>query len=220
MLAAATRLCKGANSASASIPFRTRSSTRTADLNRVPPCTTRCPTASTRETSSFASNDRTVRSSPFWRVASAPSETSSFAMAARSTVSTMLPLSELEPTFRTRTRTGRLVRPGPVAHVRHVLAVIPRVLPVPQSLVHHVLPDVTGARPQPGNPVDDIHHQVEAVEVVQHHHVKRGRRCPLLLVAAHVEVIVVLPPVGQPMDQPGIAVIGEEHRPVGGDEGV
>src|SRR6202011_114966 len=102
-------------------------------------------------------------------------------------------------TFRTRTRMGNaglsslplwggggwgLVRPGPVAHVRHILTVVPRVLPVPEPLVHHVLPDVAGARTQPGNAIDDIHHEVKAIEVVEHHHVEGRRGCPLLLVTA------------------------------------
>src|SRR4029077_6902700 len=134
-------------------------STRTAERNLVPPCTTRCPTASTPAISSFASSDRTFRSIPLRLVASTPSDTSALAIAASSTLSTTLPFNELEPTFRTRTRMrllslpvrggtgwGRLVGPGPVAHVRHVFPVVPGVLAMPQALVHHMLPDVPGAR--------------------------------------------------------------------------
>ncbi len=39
-----------------------------------------------------------------------------------------------------------------------------------------------------GHAVDHVHHEVVAVEVVEHDHVERRRRRALLLVAAHVEV--------------------------------
>jgi hypothetical protein len=39
--------------------------------------------------------------------------------------------------------------------------------------------------------VDDVHDEVEAVEVVEHHDVDRGGRGAHLLVAAHVHVGVV-----------------------------
>ena len=47
----------------------------------------------------------------------------------------------------------------------------------------------------------------------------RGGRA-LLLVAAHVEVVVVGAAVGQPVDQPRVAVVGEDDRLVGGEERV
>src|SRR5438309_3117699 len=178
MVAAATGLCSGANTASASMSVKTRALTRTAERNFVPPCTTRCPTASTEyplprspECGSvivnFFRRDATVRSNPLARVASGPSDTSSFAIAVRSRLSTMLPFRELEPTFRTRTRMrlsslplwgraawGRLVGPDPVAHVWDVLTVVPGVLPVPEPFVHHVLADVRRARAESRDPVD------------------------------------------------------------------
>ena len=59
-----------------------------------------------------------------------------------------------------------------------------------------------GGRPSPGaacaacaaeprDAVDHVHDEVEAVEVVEHDHVERRRGRALLLVAAHVEVVVV-----------------------------
>jgi sulfur carrier protein ThiS len=39
-----------------------------------------------------------------------------------------------------------------------------------------------------------------------------GRGRALLLVAAHVQAVVVGPAVRQPVDQPGVAVVGEDHR--------
>jgi hypothetical protein len=71
-----------------------------------------------------------------------------------------------------------------------------------------------------GHAVDHVDHEVEAVEVVEHHHVERRRRGALLLVAAHVDVGVVRAPVGEPVDQPRVAVVGEDHRLVGREQRV
>ena len=61
---------------------------------------------------------------------------------------------------------------------------------------------------------------MESVEVVEHHHVERRGRGALLLVAADMEVVVVGPPVGEAVDERRVAVVGEDHRPVGREEGV
>ncbi len=53
---------------------------------------------------------------------------------------------------------------------------------------------------------------MEAVDVVEHAHVEgRGRRA-LFLVAAHVDVVVVVAPVSEPVNEPRIAVEGEDDR--------
>src|ERR1700681_4630309 len=70
-----------------------------------------------------------------------------------------------------------LIRPGPVGNVGWVLTVIARVLAVPETLVDHVLADVRRLRAEARHAVDHVHHEVEAIEIVQHHHVeRRGRR--------------------------------------------
>ena len=84
-----------------------------------------------------------------------------------------------------------------------------------QALVDHLLAQAGRALAEPGHAVDHVHDQVEAVQVVEHDHVERRRGRALLLVAAHVEVAVVGAPVGEPVDQPRVAVVGEDHRPVG-----
>jgi hypothetical protein len=43
---------------------------------------------------------------------------------------------------------------------------------------------------------------------------------PSFLVTADVDVGVVGPPVGEPMDHRRVAVVGEDHRPVGGEQSV
>ena len=117
--------------------------------------------------------------------------------------------------------TTRIVgRPRPVADVRRVLAVLARPHARAKARVLHLLAKVRGPLPEARHAVDDVHHEVEAVEVVEHHHVERRRRRSLLFVAAHVHVAVVGAPVGEAMDEPRIAVVGEDDRPVDREERV
>src|ERR1700693_4251749 len=95
------------------------------------------------------------------------------------------------------------IRPNPVPHLGRIFAVLSCVLSTGQPPVNHPLPEVSCARTEAGHPVDDVHDQVEAVEVVQHDNVEGSGRGALLLVAAHVQVGVIPPAVGKSMDQPG-----------------
>src|SRR4051794_11461545 len=115
--------------------------------------------------------------------------------------------SVLEPALTTRTRSP--TRPDPVLHLRQVVADLADVVPVPVALVDHLLVDERGLPAEPVYPVDHVHHEVVAVEVVHHHHVERGRRGALFDVAAHVDVAVIRAAVGEPVDEPRVAVIGE-----------
>ena len=91
---------------------------------------------------------------------------------------------------------------------------------VAQSLVGHVLTQRSGTLGQARHPVDDVHHEMETVEVVEHHHVKRRCGRALLLVTTHVNVWMVGAAVGQTVDQPGVPVVGEDHRPLGREQRV
>ena len=82
------------------------------------------------------------------------------------------------------------------------------------------LADVAGRGGQAGDPVDDVHDQVVAVQVVQHDHVERGGGGAFLLVAADVEVVVAQAAVGQPVDERRVAVVGEDDRRVPGEQRV
>ena len=70
----------------------------------------------------------------------------------------------------------------------HVVALHPRVRPGLEPAVGHQLAHVPGARRQARHPVDHVHDQVEAVHVVEHHHVERRGGGALFLVAPHVDV--------------------------------
>ena len=54
-----------------------------------------------------------------------------------------------------------------------------------------MLPQRGGTLSESRHAVDDVHHEVEAVEIVQHGHVERRGGRALFLVAAHVQVVVV-----------------------------
>ena len=119
------------------------------------------------------------------------------------------------------TAAGRSVAaPCPLRDLGHVLAVGDNPLAMPGTAVDHLLAEHSRTRTEPGHPVDHVHHQVEPVHVVQHEHVERGRRRSLFQVAPDVQVVVAVTAVGQPVYQRRIAVIGEDHRLVRGEQGV
>ena len=60
-----------------------------------------------------------------------------------------------------------------------------------------------------------VHDQVIAAEVVAHDRVVGRTRRPLFLVATHAEVVVVRETVREAMDQPRIAVVGEDDGLIG-----
>src|SRR5262245_12996755 len=82
-------------------------------------------------------------------------------------------LSVAEPGFRTRIRNGLGSLPAPVADLRRVLAVLARVGSRSKPLVLEVLPQRRCVRAKPRHPVDDVHREMEPVEVVPHDHVER-----------------------------------------------
>ena len=65
---------------------------------------------------------------------------------------------------------------------------------------------VSGALAKLRHAVDDVADQMETIEVVDHAHIERRRRRSLFLIAAHVNVVVPSPPIGQAVDEPWIAV--------------
>src|SRR5260370_25454069 len=177
---------------------------RTDAGSRGPPWTARCPIAS------MPSADRTALASLL--SSSLPSATSnSRSKRTWSSSSTTLSLRELDPALRTRTRNG-LLRPGPIENFRRVLPVVARVLTRVQSLVDHLLANVSRLRAERWDPIDDVHHEVIAIDVVQHRHVEGLGGRALLLVAAGVGVRVIGAAVGQTGGQPRLVGVCESHR--------
>src|SRR5215203_3083305 len=99
----------------------------------------------------------------------------------------------------------------PVPHLGHILAVLADV----KLVTLHRAP-VTVCRSllvllEPWNPADGVERQLVPVEVVQHHHVERCGRGPLFPEATHMEIVMVVPPISQPVDHSGIAVECKDH---------
>src|SRR5215813_7073127 len=70
---------------------------------------------------------------------------------------------------------------------------------------------------QTGNTINHVASQVEAVKLVQDGHIE-GRGCrPLLFIAMYMEIVMVMPPVGEPVDQRRIAVVSENDRSIQGE---
>src|SRR5581483_5862412 len=108
--------------------------------------------------------------------------------------------------------------PGPVADLRHVLAALANILLMLHEFVAQELLEV---RAGPLQARDTIHHvarQVIAVEIVQYRHVKRRGRGSLFLVTADVHVVVIVPAIREPVNQPGITVVGEDDRLIHGEQ--
>src|ERR1035437_5377149 len=202
----------GARSVRARRRATTSGPIRTGPTNSVPPWTMRWPTASTAPK---PSTDRAVPASSAWPCGAGRSA----AAVTRSSSSRSRSFRLVDPALTTSIRMA-LVGPGPAADLRIILAGRARVGASKQTPVAHLLPNVSGPGGQTGHPVDHVHHQVETIQVIQHDHVKWRGGGALLLVPADVEVGVIRPPVGQPVDERRIAVVGEHHRATDREERV
>ena len=96
--------------------------------------------------------------------------------------------------------------PSPVANFRQVFAVFCYIQTVALNGLGVPLPGVLYLRSKARDARDGVERQLEAVNIVEHAHVEGRGRCALFLVAAHVKVIVVVTPVGEPVNEPRIAV--------------
>ena len=102
--------------------------------------------------------------------------------------------------------------PAPTRHVGHVVADRARVGAVAQALVDHLAgAGAPRARPSPGTRSMTSITRWKRSRSLSIDHVERRRGRALLLVAAHVEVVVVGAPVGEAVDQPRVAVVGEDR---------
>ena len=100
--------------------------------------------------------------------------------------------------------------PAPIPDRRHVLSVSPDIEPVFGQGVGHPLLEIGASSSQLRQPVDGIARQMKPIEVVQHGHVEGRRDRAFLFVSAHVQIAVIRPAVGQPMNQKRVAVIRKD----------
>ena len=91
------------------------------------------------------------------------------------------------------------------------------ILAVLHQLVVHPLDQIGPPVTQGVQPLDHVDHQMEPVDIVEDPHVEGRGDGALLLVATDVKMLVV-PAVGQLMNQRGVSVVGEDDGPVLGEE--
>src|SRR5689334_16018378 len=113
-----------------------------------------------------------------------------------------------------------MLPPHPATDFRHVLPMLADVLLMLDEFVADRLFSVRGPGAQRRYTIDDIVHEMETIQIVPYTHVKRRRRCAFFLVATHVNIVVVRPPVSQPVNEPGIAMKREDDRFVLSEERV
>src|SRR5262245_3211129 len=63
-----------------------------------------------------------------------------------------------------------------------------------------------------GTPVDDSKDEVKAINVIAHRHVKGRRGRTFFFIAADMKIGVIATSLGEPVDEPWIAVIGNDNR--------
>src|SRR6516225_801815 len=95
----------------------------------------------------------------------------------------------------------RFLSPSPADDLRHVVAVSGNVFLVVDELVADRLLCIRRPRPQLWHAVNHVADQMESVEVIHYAHVERRRCCALFLVAAYMDVVVAISPVGQAVNQ-------------------
>src|SRR5262245_4529797 len=99
--------------------------------------------------------------------------------------------------------------PFPIGDLGHIVAVSANKLLVLNELVANCLLGICSSRSKLRHAVDHVAYQVEAIELIHHAHVERRAGRTLFFVAAHVKVPMARPPVGKPMNEPRVAVEGE-----------
>src|SRR5215469_7632168 len=113
---------------------------------------------------------------------------------------------------------NRLLPPFPARNLGHVVAVAFDI----RLVIDEPVPDRLLSVSSPGSElryaINHVADEMEAIEAVQYAHVERCRGGALFPVAAHVEVAMTLSPVGQPVNEPRIAVEGEDDRLVGREQ--
>src|SRR5207253_8481912 len=70
------------------------------------------------------------------------------------------------------------------------------------------------------NAVHRVAGEVKAIQVIHHSHVKRSGGSALLFIAAHMEIVVPMETIAQPMNKPWVTVIGDNHGFVGSEDGI
>src|SRR5262249_16891171 len=111
----------------------------------------------------------------------------------------------------------RFLPPPPPGDLGHVVAVAADVLFVRDQLIADRLLGVGRAFSKLRDAIDHVADQVKAIKIVEHAHVEWCRGGAFFLVAAYVNVLMACSPVGQPVNEPRVAMEGEDDRLVRGE---
>src|SRR6056297_1560403 len=117
-------------------------------------------------------------------------------------------------------RMSLAAHPAPAADLWHVHSVFMCILSTVYLPVAQRLLGVSAARLQPRHPVDGVNGQAEAVHVVLDGQFHRGVDAAFFLIAAHMQVAVIMAAIGEAVNQPGVTVKVEDHRLVHGEQAV
>src|SRR5437870_3777137 len=95
-----------------------------------------------------------------------------------------------------------------------------RVLLVLHQFVAQELLEVGADGVQLRNAVHRVAGEVKAIQVIHHGHVKRSGGSALFFISAHMEIVVTMTAIAQPMNEPWVPVISENHGFVGSEDGI
>ena len=112
--------------------------------------------------------------------------------------------------IRARTALGHLVRPLPRLNVGVIDAMLVSIIPALNLEIAEFLFCVSSDSLQLWNAVNRINGQAEAIDLVLDGQIERRVDVSFFLVAANVHVVMVRTPISQAMDQPRVAVEGED----------
>src|SRR5262249_44859892 len=99
-----------------------------------------------------------------------------------------------------------ILPPPPMRDLGHIIAVAGDVVLMVDELVAHDLLGIRSPRAQLRQSVNNVVHQVKAIEMIQYTNVEGSRGGSLFLVAAHMYVVVACAPIGQSVNEPWIAM--------------
>src|SRR6516165_10630316 len=99
-----------------------------------------------------------------------------------------------------------LERPLPIRDLRRIYAELVGVILTCDLLVEQGLASARPGHAETRHAVDRVYSQAESIGLVLNGELQRCVDVALLLVAAHVNVVLMRPVVGEPVDQPGVGV--------------
>src|SRR5208337_5665398 len=113
-----------------------------------------------------------------------------------------------------------LIGPRPRGNIRLIYAVLVRVVQALNLDVAELFLGVSADPLKSRHAIDHVSGQAVAVDLVFNGQLHRRVDVALLLVSADVHALVVFAAIGQPVNQPGIAMEVEDDRLINGKQGI